>query len=380
MKVLVAAALLFAASAAGDSAVGGGGGAKSAAAAGKSGKSDKSEDASKRPPADAFTGISVAAHATDIYGPEAGFSISGWNSWWHASKLVELAPDGTAVKAGDVVARFDFRGKDALSWIQQRISSAEAKAASAKIDAQQTVDGLRLDEKKKEIEAQLARIDVEKERALSRRQAEIYRISKEIADFEVDAAKQRIASAERANEAEKAYQDLTVKRAHSDMDTYHFYEDRFVVHAPHDGVVRHAFNGRERRKVQKGDSIAGGTKVMSVAKDSALAVRFFVPEYRIHELSVGSAVVVTTQGSREEHRATVSSIDYFPQEIGYLLENDDLPNAREKAFAVSADFDESPKALSAGTELVVRLPSSAAPQALPADAPGQPRPRPRGTP
>jgi hypothetical protein len=315
---------------------------------------DAKGSAARRPPPDAFTGISIAAHASDMFGVDPSFRIAGWNSGGGWSKLLELAPDGTAVKQGDVVARFDFQGKEALDMVNQRIASAEAKASAAKIDAQQAVDALVLDEKKKEIDADLARIDTEKERALSKRQAEQNRIAKKIADFEVSAVKERIDAAEKKNEAERSYQDVNVERAKKSLGHYAFYEKRFVLTAPHDGIVRHAFNGREGRKIQKGDAVPAGMKVMSVAKDALLAARIFVPEHRIHELEVGSIVVVTTAGSKKAHRAKVASIDYFPQEIGYLLENEDLPNAREKAFAVTADFIDPVDDLTAGVELVVR--------------------------
>ncbi|HEY4224037.1 MAG TPA: hypothetical protein VGO62_21925, partial [Myxococcota bacterium] len=162
------------------------------------------------PPSDSFSGISVPAHATDMFGPEAGFRISGWNSSSGSNKLVELVADGTAVKKGDVIARFDFQAKDALSWINEKLAAAQATSAQRRIETQQVVDGLRADKKKREIDAQLAQINVDKERALSQRQADGYRISRAIADFEVSAVALRIASAEKENEAENAYQDLLV--------------------------------------------------------------------------------------------------------------------------------------------------------------------------
>jgi hypothetical protein len=324
---------------------------------------------------DAFSGISMPANATEIFAPESGFRVAGWNSWGGPNKLVEVAADGTEVKAGQVIARFDFQGKDALSHVQERLANAEAKATQRRLELQRTVDSLELDKKKKEIEAKLAQINVDKERALSKRQAEIYKIARQIADFEVAAIDARIASAKRESEAENAHQDLVIARAKAMMDTYKFYEKRTVITAPHDGIVRHAFNAQERRKIQKGDSIQSGVRVMSVAKDASLLARFYVPEHRMREIKEGTEVIVTTagSGSAKEHRAIVKQIEYFPQELGFLLENNTLPNAREKAFAVRAEFTEPPEGLAAGTELLVKVASVARPSAAAASAAEQSR-------
>ncbi len=304
-------------------------------------------------PGDLFTGISVPANATDLYGAEASFRLGGWNSTWGEVKLLELVADGTPVKAGDKVARFEFPGRDALRWVNEKIQKTKADANQAKISGDQTLGALVMEKRRKELEARLAGIEVEKERAVSRKQGDLYRIARKVADFEVDAITKRIGAARRSKLAEDTYQDESVKKHEALLARYGYYERKFQMVAPHDGIVRHAFSPRERRKVQKGDSIRAGMKVMSVAKDATLAVKFFVPEHRIAEISEGKEVTVTTAASAEAHRAVVKQIDFFPQELGFLTENHNLPNGREKAFAVTAEFVEAPAGLPAGAEVRV---------------------------
>ena len=303
---------------------------------------------------DLFTGISVPANATDVYVPESSFRVGGWNSSWGELKLLELVPDGTQVKAGQMVARFEFPGRDALRWINERIARVKADAAQTKIANEQALEALEIEKRRKELEARLAGINVEKERSLSRKQADLYRIARKVADFEVDAVTKRIAATRRAKGAEDSFQDESVKKTEANLARYAYYERRFQLNAPHDGLVRHAFNSRERRKTQKGDSVRSGQKVMAVARDASLAVKFFVPEHRIAEVREGAEVIVTTSASAEEHRAVVKSIDFFPQELGFLTENRNLPNGREKAFAVTAELAEPPKGLTAGAEVRVK--------------------------
>lgn len=307
------------------------------------------------PQADLFQGFLVPANATDIYAPEFSFKVSGWQSNWGNVKLLEVAPDGKEVKAGDVVARFDFGAKDALRWINERIQRAQADLSQGKVNGEQAVESLAMEARRKEIEAQLAGLNVQKERAVSKIQADVYKIARKLAEFEVDAAKQRLQASREARWAERAHLEKALERTKEDLARYQFYERRFTVKAPHDGVVRHAFNPRERRKIQKGDGLSSGQKLVSLAKDPTLAVRFFVPEHRVALVKEGALLTVTGVASAEEFPAVARSIDFFPQEIGFLLENEELPNGREKAFQIRGELKKAPEGVSAGTEVRVKV-------------------------
>ena len=301
-----------------------------------------------------FQGFLVAASATDIYAPEFTFRVNGWSSSWGNGKLLELAEDGKAVKKGDVVARFDFGAREAKTWIEGRVRRAEADESQGLLTGNQATDALAMELRRKEIEERLAALNLEKERAVSKQQAAIYKMADQLATFEVDAASQRLVARRRSRDAERAYLERAVEQMRDDLNRYAFYEGRFSLHAPHDGVVRHAFNPRERHKVKKGDGLGAGQKVMSVARDATLQVRFFVPEHQISQVVVGARVTVIAVSSADELPAVVKSIGYFPQELGFLLENEELPNGREKAFEVRAEL-EAAKDLPAGTEVRVRL-------------------------
>ncbi|MCA9582541.1 MAG: HlyD family secretion protein, partial [Myxococcales bacterium] len=120
--------------------------------------------------------------------------------------------------------------------------------------------------------------------------------------------------------------------------------------------VRHAFNARERRPMQKGDGAPAGTHVLSIAKDEKLAVRFFVPEARIARIKVGAKVRVWSNQSKDKVLGVIREIEPFPQQIGFLLDDETLPNAQETAYAVLAEFVGEPGAsLQSGTEAKVRL-------------------------
>lgn len=302
-----------------------------------------------------FQGFVVAASATDLYAPEFVFRVLGWHSDWGSRKLLELAPDGQPVTKGDVLARFEFGAEDALRHVNERIQRAQSDEHQSRIDASQAIEALEMDYRRKQIDAKLATLNLERERALSRRQADGLRISHQVAEFDVGAAEQRLASARTARAAEHQHRERTLARANEGMERYQFFRGRFQLTAPHDGVVRHAFNGRERRKLQKGDNTQAGMKILSLAQDDLLAIRFFVPEARAARIAVGSKLAVVIPTSAEELSAVVESVDFFPQEIGFLLENEGLANGREKAIQVRAALTSPSAGLAAGTEVRVKV-------------------------
>jgi hypothetical protein len=302
-----------------------------------------------------FQGFLVAANATDLHAPEFVFRVQGWSSDWGQRKLLELAPDGKAVAAGDVLARFEFGAEEAKRYVDERIAKAQSELTQDRIAGEQAVESLEMELKRKKIEAARAHLDLERAPALSRRHAEGLRILERLAAFNVEAAEQSLASARAAHAAARAFKEGNLAKAKEGADRYQFYAKRFQLVAPHAGVVRHAFNARERRKMQKGDNVNAGMKVLSLAKDDVLAVRFFVPEAEAARVKVGTKVAVVVPTRAEELEAVVDQVDFFPQEIGFLLENEGLPNGREKAIQIRASLAAPPGDLAAGTEVRVKV-------------------------
>lgn len=317
--------------------------------------SSSSASAEPRKTADQFQGFLVAANATDVYAPEFVFRVRGWSSDWGGRKLVELAPDGKAVKAGDVVARFEFGAEDALQWINRSIQEAEAAANQNTIAGQQALESLQMALRRRKMDAATAALNLERAPALSRLQADALAVVKRAADFEVSAAEQQLSSATATWAADKTYREQNLAALRDGLTRYDYFLNRFTVRAASDGVVRHAFNARERRKIQKGDGVQAGMRIVSLAKDDALAVRFFVPEGQASGVVVGSRVAVQIPTSAEQVAGVVSAVDFFPQEIGFLLENEALPNGREKAIQVRATLTSPPSTLAAGTEVRVKV-------------------------
>ncbi len=300
-----------------------------------------------------FDGRIVPTSATPLRAPENAFKLRSWSSSSSWTKLSDIGAEGKAFKAGEVVARFEFNGTRARPGVQDEIDKARAEQAEGALKMRQEIEQLRTDLGRLELDAEQAELDTLKEGAVSERAASLARITHRQADFEVDATRRLIAVQAQRGGAEARFMDISVVRAEAEMERFANIEQRFKVVAPHDGVLRYGFMSRQRRKVEKGDGMPSGYEFASLARDASVSVEFFVPERRRVEIKVGGRVKVLSPVSGAEVEAVVERVDDFPQEIGFLRDNEELPAAREKAFVVRARFEGDATDMKAGLEVKV---------------------------
>lgn len=302
----------------------------------------------------AYDGYIVPRNAKELRAPQNTFRVGSWNSTGSWIKLLQLTDDGEAVKAGDVIAKFEFPGDRAKEYVDQQIRSAEASRDQSGVSQATEVDILVADEQRKRLDAQQAELDTLRRGVISERDWELAKLTHQQAVFDADATGQHREAVKRAMRAEASYHDRNVDRAQALQDRFDTYARLFEVRAEEDGVVRHAFHRRRGRKVQKGDGMASGMHFASLATDTEVWVQFFVPEARWSELEGATRFIVESPTMSASVPVTVHKVEGFPQELGFLKNDEALPNAREKAYVVWALFDQQPQNLSAGVEVRVR--------------------------
>ena len=297
----------------------------------------------------------VPRKASSLTAPANILKLKGWTSRSGSIKLETLVDDGQQVEAGQEVARFEFDHSDALDWLKKRIAEAQASADSTRARIVDDTLTARGDADVKRLAAERATLDTERGTMISERELSLLRIEAERATVVADSA-ERLTTATRARAAsEVAVEDSMLGEWKDAMRRYEMYKGQTRVLAPHAGVVRHGFLQRQRRKVQMADNLRSGTPFAFVARDQALAVEIYVPEHRVRQVAMGQQVTVRLPD--DEHRvvAQVAEIAPFPQEIGFLRGDDELPDAREKAYVVIAEVSDPPAFLSSGVEVRVAL-------------------------
>ena len=293
--------------------------------------------------------------ATELQAPQNTFQVGNWRSWGGWIKLVHFVKDGKEVKEGDVVARFAFDYDQAQSYVQREIARAEADSERSRLDQEAKLRQLTTELGQRDLDVQRAALNLRQAGVIAQRTFKAFELDHEMTEFEANAIRQRIAAQERAMAAEARYHELSRARAQQMQEQFDGYKGRYQLVAPHDGVVRHGYHRRRRRKIQKGDGMPAGMTVLSIARGDELSIEAFVPEHLIGRIEVGKEIEVLGLDD-EEYTAAVKVIDPVPQELGFLRNDEKLPNAREKAFRVFADFVGDTEGLTAGNDVKVRMP------------------------
>lgn len=302
----------------------------------------------------AFQGRIVALHPFPIAAPPNTFQLAGWNSTGSWTQLLDLPADGTAVKKGDVVGRFKFRAEGALAQIEQHLQEALADADREQSAQEAKVRDLRHARDRARITAERARVDQQRSVALAAREAKRLEIEARLADFEADAADKRLAAAEAQRAAVLMEKQREVELRQLDRRLFDVFKARFEARAPADGVLRYGWLFYAKRRVQKGDDMPCGTEYAAVAPDARLAVRFYVPEARLGDATLGRRVHAEGGDGKISVDAIVQRVEPFPQALGFLESDWNLTSAQEKFYVVVAAVEGTP-ALPAGVETKVHL-------------------------
>jgi len=300
-----------------------------------------------------FYGKIVPRKATPLHAPPAIFKMKGWNSRSTWIKLENLEPDGAKVEKGVEVARFEFTSADALPFIKQRIAETQADLKNTRSRTAEDTRRLRGDAEKLRLAQVAAELDTGKAGLVSERDLSLLKLQNERATEEARSGGARAIAANAQAAAELSLVDARASEWSSATDRYAMYERRVHVVAPHAGWVRYAYLNHSRRKVQKPDNMPSGTPFVYIAEDQSLDVEMFVPEQRIAAMTPGTQVRIRLPDDERRVLATIVKIDAFPQEIGFLRGDDELPDAREKAYAVRAEIADPPSFLSSGIEVRV---------------------------
>jgi hypothetical protein len=299
-----------------------------------------------------FFGRIVPRAATPLHAPPNVFRLKGWNSRSNWIKLIDLVPDGSAVKAGDVVGRFEFSNEEARTWLNQRIAETQADLESA---AQRVADDSRRERARAEVlglEAERAELDTQKGTLVSERDLRLLGLAHDRALAEEKSQESLYAATRSRGQSEIGFLQATAEDWKSGILKYEMYEKRVKVLAPHAGVVRHAYINHLRRKVQKADGMPSGSLFLHIAEDERLSVEALVPEAQVAETPVGAKLRVRLPDASERFEATVRLVGDYPQEVGFLRGDDELPDAHEKVYLVTADID-APPSMKSGMEVRV---------------------------
>jgi HlyD family secretion protein len=209
-----------------------------------------------------------------------------------------LAPDGSLVKAGEVVIRFD------PSAAEQRLVDAEDELREARLKMEkEQVEGL-AEVRKLEHDAAIARVELEDARRFQKKDADIFsrhdiiesEIDQELAQQREDHAQVTRHSRERLSGTEAALLQIKIRQAGVKIQQAREALQALSVTAPHDGVLilKRDWRGEPTRV---GDSVWNSQPLAEIPDLSKMKAEVYVLEADAGGLKAGRPAAVTVESA-----------------------------------------------------------------------------------
>jgi HlyD family secretion protein len=261
-----------------------------------------------------------------------------------------LAPDGSLVKKGEVVIRFD------ASALEKRLIDAQDDLHSARLKMEkEQLSGLS-EVRKLEQDAAIARVELEQASQFQKKDSEIYSRS-EIIESDID---QRLAheKEKHAESSEQSHQRLTgtevallqikVRQADAKIQQAQAGLKALAVTAPHDGVLILKRNWRGDT-TRVGDSVWNGQPLAEIPDLSAMQAEVYVLEADAGGLKAGkSATVAVESAPGVTYPARIQRVD--------ALAKPRIPGSPVQYFAVTLALAKTdPKVMKPGQRVVANL-------------------------
>jgi HlyD family secretion protein len=244
-----------------------------------------------------------------------------------------LAPDGSLVKQGDVVIRFD------PSALEKRLIDAQDDLRSARLQMEkEQLSGLS-EVRKLEKDAAIARVELEQASHFQKKDAEIYSRSEIIeSDIDQQLAAEREKHAEgsqhtheRLTGTEVALLQIKVRQAEAKIQQAQAGLQALAVTAPHDGVLILKRNWRGDT-TRVGDNVWNGQPLAEIPDLSTMEAEVYVLEADAGGLKAGK----TATGAVESNPGVT-----YPARIKRVdtLAKPRIPGSPVQYFAVTLELD-----------------------------------------
>jgi HlyD family secretion protein len=215
-----------------------------------------------------------------------------------AFRIGWLAPDGSLVKQGDVVIRFD------PSALEKRLIDAQDDLRGAQLNMEkEQLSGLS-EVRKLQQDAAIARVELEQASQFQKKDADIYSRSEIIeSDIDQKLAGERQKHAETSQQShqrltgtEVALLQIKVRQADAKIQQARGGLQALAVTAPHDGVLILKRNWRGDT-TRVGDSVWNGQPLAEIPDLSAMEAEVYVLEADAGGLKVGKSATVAVESA-----------------------------------------------------------------------------------
>ena len=215
------------------------------------------------------------------------------NRRWRIS-ITQLAQEGSRVKAGDVLARFDGSATDdRIRTLRAELNSKQSELESLfETQSREIEDGkvrLAAAESAADKAARKAAADAELFASLEYKKLVEER---EVTQKVLEQEQKRIELVARVRESKQAELEADIRRLESELAGAQRELESFSIVAPRDGLVIIGLN-REGQKLDINEQVNPGMVVVELADESNLVVQAEVPEYAANKIALGQQASIT---------------------------------------------------------------------------------------
>ncbi len=272
-------------------------------------------------------------------------------------QIVYLVPEGTTVKAGDVVIRFATTDVDkTISDKEAELSINQSDLDKFRADKALRDSQLEGDLRNAELAHEQAKLQVEKMKYEAEMQRKDAEINLERNRISYDQAKQKIVSQAVVDKSEERKIVLKVQQTESDLKRAREDKEQYTLKATLGGLVVYENNWSTGRKIAVGDSPWGGMSLVSLPDLSKMQSQTYVNEVDISKVKTGQLVNIRLDAFPDKlFKGAVAS-------VGTIGQQRDQTNT--KMFEVIVDIDGTDPVLKPGMTTSNEIVMSSIPDTL----------------
>lgn len=263
-----------------------------------------------------------------------------------------IAPNGSMVKKGDVVAEFDPQYQ--LNRLDDYKSSVDqADRSMRRLDADLEVSRKQREFQLKQAQAAVdkAKLDIKTTPVRSEIQAEQLKLALEEAEAQLKMVKAATPFADTSERASRRNSELDIETSRIELKRAQLNIDRMKMKAPMDGmaVVQTLQRGPEQQQIKNGDQLFPGQMFMQIVDPSSMLVSAAINQVDVELLRVGAKARLNFDAypglTLPAHVISIGAItkpsgfrDKFLKEIPVFLKIDKMDSRVIPDLSVSADI------------------------------------------
>jgi hypothetical protein len=213
-------------------------------------------------------------------GPDAG----------RALVLIFLAPSGSMVKKGEVVAQIDAQAiKDHVDDVTSQVVQAQADVRKRQAELAIEMEGLQQNLRIAKANLDKARLDAKASEIRTSIDQELLKLAEQEADAQYKQIQKDIVNTKERMRAEIRILELTLDRQVRHRDRHKADVFRFTINAPIDGlmVMQSIWRGGDMGQIQQGDQVSPGQPFAKIVDLSSMQIEATVNQVEAEFIRIG---------------------------------------------------------------------------------------------